>query len=89
MTMTRPRTSLGPPLAKQIAAQERNLARWRRREPKWPWRQFLTDEERETLRKAEAAKAAWLALNRERAAITNRAIQRAKYHTPNPHSTEQ
>ena len=54
------------------------------RQPKWDWRRFLTDDERETLRKADAAKSKWLALNKERAAITNRAIQRAKYHGAKP-----
>ena len=53
--------------------------KWKRRKPKWDWRKFLTDDEHASLKKADAAKAAWLALNRERAAITNRAIQRAKY----------
>ncbi len=49
------------------------------REPKWAWRDFLTDDERLTLGRADAAKEEWLRLNKERAAITNRAIQRAKY----------
>ena len=48
-------------------------------EPKWPWRDFLTNDERFTLGRADAAKEAWLLLNKERATITNRAIQRAKY----------
>lgn len=46
---------------------------------KWPWREFLTEEEAETLRLADEAKATWKELNKERASITNRAIQRAKY----------
>lgn len=49
------------------------------RKPKWPWRKFLTDEERATLTKADRAKVAWMKLNINRASITNRAIQRAKY----------
>ncbi len=49
------------------------------REPKYPWRDFLTNDERFTLGRADAAKEEWLRLNKERAAITNRAIQRAKY----------
>lgn len=59
---------------KQIA---RNF--YKPREPKWDWRAFLTEEEQAILTKADAAKAEWLRLNKERAAITNRAIQRAKY----------
>lgn len=50
-----------------------------RKQPKWAWREYLTDEERETLDRADEAKAAWTRLNGERASITNRAIQRAKY----------
>jgi hypothetical protein len=49
------------------------------RKPKWDWRAFLTVEEADKLSEAWDAKQHWLALNRERAAITNRAIQRAKY----------
>lgn len=52
---------------------------WARKKPKWQWQRFLTTEEKSILDAAGAAKAAWLALNRERAAITNRATQRAKY----------
>jgi hypothetical protein len=51
------------------------------REPKWPWRDFLTADESETLAAADRAKSEWLRLNAERASITNRAIQRAKYHS--------
>lgn len=54
-------------------------AHWSPRKGKWPWRDFLTSEEVATLAAADDAKRAWLALNKERAAITNRAIQRAKY----------
>lgn len=50
-----------------------------RKQPKWAWREYLTDEERETLDRADEAKAVWVRLNGERASITNRAIQRAKY----------
>ena len=60
------------------------MARWQKRKPKWPWRDYLTPEERQTMARAEAAKREWLALNKERAAITNRAIQRAKYHAGQP-----
>lgn len=49
------------------------------RKPKWPWRKFLTDEECAILAQADSAKLRWAELNRDRAAITNRAIQRAKY----------
>jgi len=52
---------------------------WKPKEPKWPWREFLTAGERRTLAAADRAKAEWQKLNKERAAITNRAIQRAKY----------
>jgi hypothetical protein len=52
---------------------------WEPRKPKWDWRAFLTIEERDKLSEAWDAKQHWLALNRERAAITNRAIQLAKY----------
>lgn len=47
-----------------------------KRRPKWPWRDFLDNEEKAILAKADAAKLAWLKLNRNRAGITNRAIQR-------------
>jgi hypothetical protein len=49
------------------------------RKPKWPWRDFLTQAEINVIRRADDAKIRWLELNRERAAITNRAIQRAKH----------
>ena len=52
---------------------------YKRREPKWDWRSFLTVEEKAILQTADEAKAVWLKLNKERAGITNRAIQRAKY----------
>ena len=52
---------------------------YKKREPKWNWRSFLTEEEKAILLAADKAKAAWLKLNKERAGITNRAIQRAKY----------
>lgn len=73
------RTSLGSSLAAQERANERNVRRWEKAGGKWPWRDFLTDEEREILAKADAAKAEWTRLNQARASITNRAIQRAKY----------
>lgn len=46
--------------------------------PMWPWRDFLTDEERAEMAAADAAKAKWQRLNRGRVAIQNRALQRAK-----------
>ncbi|WLA80314.1 hypothetical protein [Bradyrhizobium elkanii] len=52
---------------------------YKKREPRWNWRAFLTAEERAILATADRAKAEWLNLNKERASITNRAIQRAKY----------
>lgn len=78
------KTSLGVPHAKAIATHERLMKRWEKRKAKWPWRDYLTSSEREILAKADLAKAEWLKLNRERAAITNRAIQRAKYHARTP-----
>lgn len=53
---------------------------YKKASPKWDWRRFLTENESETLLKAEVAKRDWMTLNKERASITNRAIQRAKYH---------
>ncbi len=52
---------------------------WRPAAKKWPWRNYLTSEEKMILAKADTAKAVWLSLNQNRAAIINRAIQRAKY----------
>ena len=52
---------------------------WKPRKTKWNWRKFLTTEEQKTLKTAAEAKEAWRALNKERALIANRAIQRAKY----------
>jgi hypothetical protein len=52
---------------------------WEPRKSKWDWRRFLTQDERAVLAAADAAKREWQKLNRERAGITNRAIQRAKY----------
>ena len=49
------------------------------RKPKWNWRAFLTADEQAILRASDEAKAAWQRLNKERAGIVNRAIQRAKY----------
>lgn len=51
-----------------------------KRKPKWNWRAYLTAEESAALATADRAKTAWLKLNKERASITNRAIQRAKYY---------
>jgi hypothetical protein len=55
------------------------MKRYKKPEPKWPWRDYLTDDERATLARADAAKAAWQKLNKGRAEIQNRALQRAKY----------
>ena len=49
------------------------------RDPKWKWRDYLTDDEAEILAAADKAKAEWMKLNQQRAGIQNRAIQRAKY----------
>jgi hypothetical protein len=50
-----------------------------KKEPKWDWRKYLTAEEVELIAQADAAKAKWQELNKERSRITNRARQRAKY----------
>jgi phosphopantetheine adenylyltransferase len=52
---------------------------YEKRKPKWDWRAYLTADELAVLVAADKAKSAWLKLNKERAGITNRAIQRAKY----------
>lgn len=52
---------------------------YEKKKPKWNWRAYLTAEELAVLAAADKAKATWLKLNKERAGITNRAIQRAKY----------
>ena len=57
---------------------------WTPRQPKWDWRAFLSRTEKEILEAADVTKREWLRLNKERAAITNRAIQRAKYAAKNP-----
>lgn len=54
------------------------MTRFKPRPAKWPWRDFLTAAEANTIARADAAKAEWKRLNAERASITNRAIQRAK-----------
>lgn len=54
------------------------------RQPKWPWRDFLTLEERDKLAEAWDAKMHSQALNRETSSIRNRAIQRAKYAVREP-----
>lgn len=54
-------------------------AHWKPKPSTLPWKDFLTLEERDKLDEASDAKRHWQELNRERAAITNRAIQRAKY----------
>lgn len=46
---------------------------------KWNWRDYLTADEAQTIANADEAKKQWEALNKERAGIVNRAIQRAKY----------
>lgn len=52
---------------------------YEKRKPKWDWRAYLTADELAVLERADKAKTVWLKLNKERAGITNRAIQRAKY----------
>ncbi|MCA1457122.1 hypothetical protein I6F35_28605 [Bradyrhizobium sp. BRP22] len=55
-------------------------------QPKWDWRSYLTEEERETIEKADAAKREWQKLNNSRAGIINRTTQRAKAARPSPTS---
>jgi hypothetical protein len=52
---------------------------YKKRALKRDYQKYLTPEERKILADADQAKETWLRLNRERAAITNRAIQRARY----------
>lgn len=47
--------------------------------PKWPWRDHLTEEERQIIETGDAAKAEWLRLSLPRQRIMNRALQRAKF----------
>jgi hypothetical protein len=35
---------------------------WRSGRPKWPWRNYLTDDERETIKRADEARAKWIEL---------------------------
>lgn len=65
-------------LASKAAAIPRASA-WAPRQAKYDWRSFLTAEEAATLAAADAAKTEWQRLNSARAAILNRAIQRAKH----------
>jgi hypothetical protein len=55
------------------------MRQYRKPDPRWNWRAYLTAEERSMLAAADKAKAEWQRLNVQRAAIQNRAIQRAKY----------
>jgi hypothetical protein len=54
--------------------------RWKKNPPKWPWHDFLTDEERQIIAEADKAKRVWQQLMQTRTVIINRAIHRAKYH---------
>lgn len=45
-----------------------------------PWRKYLTEEERDVIAQADAARRVWTILNAHRAGIQNRATQRAKQH---------
>lgn len=74
------RISMSKATQKAIARNiHRSEQEWKKRAAKYPWRSFLTADEKAILERADHAKQAWLELNRERAGITNRAIQRAKY----------
>lgn len=61
----------------------RRVRKYSKAEAKWPWRDYLTDEERKELAVADEAKKRWRKANMARASIVNRAIQRAKYHAKN------
>lgn len=54
------------------------MSRFKPRTPKWPWRDFLTADEARVIAAEEHAKAELKRLRAERAAITGKAIQRAK-----------
>lgn len=57
---------------------------YEKRRSKWDWRSFLTADELAVLAAVDEAKKTWQKLNKERAGITNRAIQRAKYAAKSP-----
>lgn len=48
-------------------------------ERKWPWRDYLTDEEQRAIAEVDAAKIKWQRLNAQSYLIKNRALQRAKH----------
>jgi hypothetical protein len=48
-------------------------------ETKWNWRDYLLPHEAALIDAVEQAKANWLELNKSRASIKNRAVQRAMY----------
>jgi len=55
------------------------MTAWAKRPPRWNWRAYLTEDEAAIVAQSEKAKAEWQRLQAQRAAIQNRAIQRAKY----------
>jgi len=57
---------------------------WSPRAPLWPWRDFLTTDERAEIEAGDQAMAEAKRINRGRQLIVNRAIQRAKYHLRAP-----
>jgi hypothetical protein len=57
---------------------------WCKPVAKWPWRDFLTEEEAKIILRADNAKAEWKRLVAEKAMIQNRALQRAKYAAATP-----
>lgn len=54
------------------------MSRFKPRAPKWPWRDFVTAREAETLAQVEPAKAEYRRLVKERSTIMHAAIARAK-----------
>lgn len=53
---------------------------WQQKPKKWPWQDFLTDEEWEVIARADEAQEESKRLNAERALIRDRARKRAQYH---------
>lgn len=54
------------------------MSKFKPRPPKWPWRDFLTASEANTLARADAAKAEYRRLVKERSNIMHAATARAK-----------
>lgn len=65
---------------------------WAPKKPKWPWRDFLTDGEREAVEAAETISRDAKAMLRSATVLLNgyrnRAIQRAKYAAARPQESD-